>query len=115
LLALSDPEVQVLVGEFSEGHSPCSHSALTPSLPYGNSCHAPHGQHFEKLCRKLAKNLQKRKNLSMAKDMGLQKYTENKKDYTFSLPGACLLWVIYAQEGLAILLFKENSTLIYTN
>lgn len=37
LLGLSDPEVQVLGGEFSWGHSPSSHSALTPSLPRGDT------------------------------------------------------------------------------
>lgn len=62
LLALSDPEVQVLVGEFSWGHCPSSHSALTPSLPRGYSCHASHVRHFEKLCRKVTENLQKSSN-----------------------------------------------------
>lgn len=48
LLALSDPEVQVLGGELSWGHSPSSHSALTPSLPCGDSSQTPHLQRFEK-------------------------------------------------------------------
>lgn len=59
LLALSDPEVQVLVEEFSWGHSPSSHSALTPLLPCTDSSHTPHLQHFEKLRGKLTKNFNK--------------------------------------------------------
>lgn len=51
----------------------------------------------------------------MLKDLGWQKYMENKTDHTFGLPGACLLCVPYAQRGIAILFLKENHSLIYTN
>lgn len=59
LLARSDPDVQEAAGELSEGHSPSSRSALTPSPPRGDSRRTPHVRHFEKLRGKLTENVQK--------------------------------------------------------
>lgn len=47
------------------------------------------------------------------KDLGWWKYTENKKYFTFSLPGACLLWITYSQWGVMVLFLKKNCSLIY--
>lgn len=51
------------------------------------------------------------RNLTIVKDLGWQKYTENKEYYTFSLLRACLLWVTYVQQSVVTSFLKLSLNL----